>query len=122
MKCASVIGAVVVAIGLAATPSPAAASPQIASIGRVLQDDILWIESTIEQLDADTIQIRIFAPTRNATKKILWQRCTFDYSGAGTYRCGLDVAAGSRAKRRSGTWSAQLLIDGIVVAAFRYSV
>src|SRR5688500_15246196 len=62
---------------------------------------ILWVEASLTATDGDTVSVEIFSP-RNAGPRVLWQRCKFNFTGTGTYRCGIDVASGSLAQRENG--------------------
>ena len=83
--------------------------------------DVLWVEATLSATDADSVRVEIFSPRERGPRE-LWQRCKFTFSGAGTYRCGIDVAAGTLAQREVGTWNTSVTIDGAKVAQARFSV
>lgn len=82
---------------------------------------ILWVEATLSATDADSVRVEIFSPRARGPRQ-LWQRCKFNFSGAGTYRCGIDVAPGTLARREAGTWTTSVTIDGAKVATARFSV
>lgn len=83
--------------------------------------DILWVEATLSATDADSFRIEIFSPKGRGPRQ-LWQRCKFNFSGAGPYRCGIDVAAGTLAQREVGSWTTSVTFDGAKVAQTKFSV
>ena len=96
-----------------ATPLAASATetiePRLAI--HVDENDILWVEATLDAERGELVKINLRAPSRDGGYE-LWQRCSFTYSGPGTYRCGLDVADGSLARKRVGKWKVGLASGG----------
>jgi hypothetical protein len=83
--------------------------------------DIVWVEASLEDTDAEHVQVQIFSPKHGGPRE-LWQRCKFRFSGAGTYRCGIDVAEGTSAHNQTGTWVTSVTVDGAPVASTKFSV
>ena len=83
--------------------------------------DIVWVEASLEASDAQQVQVQIFSPKKGGPRE-LWQRCKFQFSGAGTYRCGIDAAAGTLASKKAGTWITSVIVDGAPVASTKFSV
>jgi hypothetical protein len=76
---------------------------------------VLWLETSLPRTTARTVKFRVFAPTGPGGRRELWQYCTVDYVGLGTYRCGVDFSRKSAARRIEGNWAARLHIDGKLV-------
>jgi hypothetical protein len=83
---------------------------------------VVWLETSLPEMEARRVVIRVFAPTGAGGRRELWQYCAVDYVGPGTYRCGVDFARGTAARRVEGTWTARLVIDGDVVARATFDV
>lgn len=92
----------------------ALAAPAAATVATEVQDEILWVAATVEQSEVGSLEIRIFTPKANGKKRSVFQRCTFNFQGTGEYRCGIDVAKGSIASKKSGRWISKVLVDGSV--------
>ena len=109
-------------IGLLVLAAPAVAQDSDDTIATSVDaTGILWVEVSLSTTDAAQVQVRIFSPKRAGPRE-LWQSCKFIFSGAGTYRCGIDVAAGTPAQRKVGTWTTSVTIDGTKVAQTKFSV
>lgn len=96
--------------------APAMAASEPAQIARAVDGDIMWFDATVGEGDASRIVTKIYAPSASGKGRSLWQRCSFNSTGAGTYRCGIDVAAGSLAAERKGTWMVRVVVDGTTLA------
>lgn len=105
----------------AASVVPAQAATPTAELGLYRRDGVLWAEALVGEGDAEAVRITFWAPAGPSSERTLWQACRFAFSGAGAYRCGVDVSAGSPARARRGEWMVKVAIDGRVVArlAFR---
>jgi hypothetical protein len=73
-----------------------------------------WLQGSIEQGEFSTVVIKIV--TKDGAQSRVWQKCSFAYSGAGDYRCGIDSAAGSLAADQTSSWVAKVSVDGRQVA------
>ena len=100
----------------------ASADPAAATIAVETQDNILWTTASVAEPDADAIEIRIMTPKTNGKKRSVFQKCIFNVQGAGDYRCGIDVAEGSVASKKSGTWVTKVLVDGSVTDRTAFSL
>lgn len=97
-----------------AVPASAATQPRPGSLSIQRDADaILWAEVSVWVTDA-VVTIHFRAPTKDG-RSVLWQRCRFDHASEGTYRCGIDVAEGSLASKRRGTWIAHAAVGGVPV-------
>jgi hypothetical protein len=76
---------------------------------------VLWLETSLPRTTAHTVKFSVFAPTGPDGRRELWQYCSVDYVGFGTYRCGVDFSRKSAARRIEGNWGARLHIDGKLV-------
>ena len=81
------------------------------------EGQILWIDATLPETEADRIVIVLLRPSNDGFRS--WNRCSFSYSGAGVYSCGADRA---ELRRHRGTWLARLLVDGERAARLRFQV
>jgi hypothetical protein len=72
-----------------------------------------WVHGSF---DGDYSSIEIKVISKDGGRTSLWQKCTFDYSGAGSYRCGIDTAEGSLADLQAGSWVAKISADGTPLA------
>jgi hypothetical protein len=63
----------------------------------------VWIDTYVPQLADVDLQVSLKAPRRNG-RRFLWQKCEFEYSGAGRYSCGFRTGRGQDASRYPGTW------------------
>ena len=102
-------------------PAAAHAEAAQASVETTTTDEILWVEADVAAAEADSLKIRISAPGKNKAKKA-FQTCSFNFSGAGTYRCGIDVAEGSIASKLTGTWTSKVIVDGAVTAQAEFTL
>jgi hypothetical protein len=71
----------------------------------------VWIDTYVLQLADVDLQVSLKAPRRTG-RRFLWQKCEFQYSGAGRYSCGFRTGRGQDASRYPGTWAAVERIDG----------
>jgi hypothetical protein len=92
-----------------------------ATVATEVQDEIFWVAASVEQSDVSSLQIRILTPKANG-KRSVFQKCIFNFSGTGEYRCGIDVAEGSIASKKSGTWTTKVLVDGAVTDRISFSL
>jgi hypothetical protein len=115
LRAATITASLVVAVSGMSAIVPLAAGAAEAPTGDVRtwvdHNDILWIEASVAAGDADVVKINVRTPAQDGTRE-LWQRCRFEFSSAGTYRCGIDVGDGSLARRRLGNWVAGVALDG----------
>lgn len=120
-KVACVVLVAFAASWISALPAGASETPVAEVLTHIDADDILWVEATVEASQDGLVKINVRAPARNGGR-ILWQRCVLPYSGPGTYRCGIDVAKGSLAHKRLGTWKAGVSFDGTHVGHTFFSM
>ena len=114
--------AIVSLLGLVGSTPAAAAQIEPASITTTIDTaDIMWFGAQVSEA-RETIRTKIFAPESKQGHRRLWQVCSFNFSGSGEYRCGIDVAAGSYAAKRDGTWIAKLFVDSKLVARAAFSL
>lgn len=92
-----------------AIAAPAAA----ATVATEVEDEILWVAASVEESDVSSLEIRILTPKTNGKRQV-FQKCIFNFSGLGEYRCGIDVAEGSIASEKSGDWTTKVFVDGVV--------
>lgn len=117
-----VISLAVTALGLTivmANPSVALAQ-EVVNLDASSSEGITWVDATFAAGDHDDVSIKIFNVTKRS--KSLWQRCNFNFTGTGTYRCGLDSEAGSLADQKGGRWVAKAFVDGRMVARHGFSL
>ena len=100
----------------------ASASPPAATVVTETQEEILWTTATVEQAGVDSLEVRIMAPKVRGKKRAVFQRCIFNFQGMGDYRCGIDVAEGSAASKRNGTWVTKVLVNGLVADRTGFSL
>ena len=100
----------------------ASADPAAATVAVETQDDILWTTASVAEPDAGSIEIRIMTPKANGKKRSVFQKCIFNVQGAGDYRCGIDVAEGSIASKKTGSWVTKVLVDGSVTDRTAFSL
>ena len=102
------------AMTMVAAPANAAElpAPEILTMHRD-GDDIMWAEVSLSGSEG-VVRIHIRAP-RKERGSARWQDCSFGDTSEGTYRCGMDVAAGSIAAAHGGKWFARATVDGVVV-------
>ena len=110
-------------VALAALLAPAAAVAQEAPAAPLAvsrAQGITWVDASLPAGEHSKVQIKILRETKRSTR--LWQRCDFSFSGAATYRCGLDSGSGSAAAARSGDWVAKVFLDGAQVSKLSFSL
>lgn len=95
-----------------ATASPALASTEAPAEITTTVDgsDILWADASLAGGLEGQVRTKILTPRDANGNRTLWQTCTFSYTGAGDYRCGIDVAEGSYADKLSGNWVVKVLV------------
>ena len=111
------------ATALAAVLAPAAAVAQEAPIVPVAVSQaggITWVDASLPAGEHSKVQIKVFKRTKGSDR--MWQRCDFNFSGAGEYRCGLDSGSGSPVAARSGNWIAKVFVDGAQVSKLGFSL
>ncbi len=119
------VAACLTSVGLTSMTALPALAEEASLSGMVqtqIQDEVLWIEAFPSQVDGNSLQIRVYASRVKRAGRILWQRCEFEYSGPGTYRCGIDVSPGSQTANRSATWRAAVVLDDTLLAKKRFSI
>lgn len=94
-----------------ATASPAHANVEAPAKLSITVDasDILWANASLAGGLEGQVRTKILTPRNANGNRTLWQTCTFNYTGAGDYRCGIDVAEGSYAEKLSGNWVVKVL-------------
>lgn len=103
--------------------SPVAASTPSATVALDRDGDVLWAVADVSSGVATTVKIKFLAPRRDdPAKRELWQVCKLPYSGAGQYRCGIDISPGSAARQRSGSWVVKVLLDKTLAAKLKFSL
>ena len=112
------IAAVLVGLVMVALAAPAASATATQEIIR--SEGVLWAEASVD--GAGPLTITIKAPKVNGEGREVWQRCRFTALGAGTYRCGIDVAEGSQAAAREGIWVSRVSVDGLFAGRARFSI
>ena len=100
-----------------AMAGPAAA----ATVATEITDEILWVEASVERSDVRSLEVRILTPKANG-KRSVFQKCIFNFQGMGEYRCGIDVAEGSPASKKSGDWTTQVRVDGQVTDRITFTL
>jgi hypothetical protein len=115
--------AVLLIAAVAVSPSAFAAGTEAltVSIEAGRGSRVLWVQAAVSGSATETVSIDIFAPRANRKGKFLWQSCDLAFSGAGEYRCGIDVSKGSPAAERTRKWVAKLEIDGAAAGRTRFS-
>ena len=108
------------ALGFAAIFAPTAAvATETADLAATTTMGITWVEAAMPAGDHDKIAIKIYKV--DGGSKSLWQRCSFNFTGIGSYRCGIDSEAGSLAAEHDGQWVAKAFVDGRQVARHRFT-
>lgn len=98
-----------VLVGSTIAPAAGAATPRVKlSVSR--QSEVVWFEAKVGSGEIHAVKIKVFTPRRSGDRS-LWQTCRLAFSGAGTYRCGMDAAQDSNAVRRKGAWKARVYLD-----------
>ena len=100
-----------------AMAAPAAA----ATVATTIEDEILWVAASVEESDVSSLEVRILTPKANG-KRSVFQKCIFNFQGTGEYRCGIDVAEGSIAQEKSGSWVTKVSVDGAVTDRINFSL
>lgn len=111
------------AVAVTAVLAPTAAFAQeapAASVTITQAGAITWVDASLPAGEHSDVQIKILKLKKGADR--VWQRCDFDFSGAGTYRCGFESGAGSLAAAQSGTWMAKVFVDGDQVSKLKFSL
>jgi hypothetical protein len=116
------LGAASVVLAVLAGPAPAATVGPDLTVEVRSTPKVLWTESSLPQMEARKVEIRVLAPTGPGGKREIWQWCRVDYVGLGTYSCGVDVGPRSPARELEGKWAARLLIDGELQARKYFSL
>ena len=106
------LGAGCVVLAVLAGPAPANTDGSNLTVEIRPTRKVLWTESSLPQMEARKVEIRVLAPTGPGGKREIWQWCRVDYVGLGTYQCGVDMGPRSPARDLEGRWAARLLIDG----------
>ena len=109
-----VLGVAAVTV-LIASPASAAVSQEVVRSGATL-----WTEATVD--GAGVVTVTIMAPQADGEGREVWQRCRFQATEAGTYRCGIDVSEGSLAAARKGVWTSKVSVDGTMFSKMRFSI
>jgi len=108
------------ALGFAAIVAPSAAFAGAgAGLTTITTEGITWVEAQVPAGDHAKVAIKIFSV--GGGSKALWQRCSFTFTGTGSYRCGIDSGRGSLAAERDGRWVAKAFVDGRQVARESFS-
>lgn len=111
----------IAALSLAAIIAPTTAfAAETAEVSTSTTDAITWVEVAVPAGDHAKVSVKIFNVEDGS--KALWQRCGFSFTGAGTYRCGIDSDAGSMAAEQDGSWVAKAFVDGRQVARQTFSL
>ena len=84
-----------------------------------IADSIRWVEVVVVDT-VERLRVRIYAPTRDGSR--LWQSCDFADATGGIYRCGVDFASKSSARRHHGVWRARIIVAGVVVDTVAFKV
>ena len=100
----------------------ASADTAAATISVDTEADILWTTASVAEADVAALEIRIMTPKGNGKKRSVFQKCIFNVQGAGDYRCGIDVADGSIASKKAGSWVTKVLVDGAVADRTAFSL
>ena len=108
-------------IGLLLQGTAMAAPAAAATVETTIENEILWVAASVEEADVSSLEVRILTPKANG-KRSVFQKCIFNFSGLGEYRCGIDVAKGSVASKKSGNWTTQVLVDGEVADRTSFSL
>lgn len=90
---------------------PAAAVTQRVQLSAEVIDGVLWVSSNYT-VSPGRFSIEIFGP-KEARRGPL-QRCHFRGSGAGEYRCGIDLTSAEDLTRSGGSWRATT-VEGMTV-------
>ena len=103
------------ALGFAAIFAPTTAvAAETAGLATTTTMGITWVEAVMPAGDHDKVAIKIYKVDDGS--KSLWQRCSFNFTGIGSYRCGIDSETGSMAAEHDGQWVAKAFVDGRQVA------
>lgn len=110
------LGAILVAMMVLSGTAQAATTLEVTKTR-----DTTWAMATTTET-VDGLQIKIYAPNANSTRRSLWQTCTFSGTYAGTHQCGIDSSVGSLADKREGTWVAKVFAGGVRVARTTFTL
>ena len=89
-----VVAISVASLAILAWPASARAE---ATIDVARDTEIVWVEAGSDGTGG--FKVTILTPREDGKRRV-WQRCSFDGSVAGTYRCGIDAGPGSMAADR----------------------
>lgn len=110
----------IAALGFAAIVAPTTAfAAEAADLATTTTEGITWVEAAVPAGNHSTVAIKIYKI--DGGTKSLWQRCNFDFTGTGSYRCGIDSEVGSMAAENDGRWVAKAFVDGRQVARQAFS-
>ncbi|MGH2751860.1 MAG: hypothetical protein ACRDK3_13460 [Actinomycetota bacterium] len=113
-KVLSVLASLVVAFtayALVAGPTRGEAASLDADPAVIRGRKVTWVQMDLPETKARKVRIEMLTPKVNG-KRHLWQFCSMDYVGLGTYRCGLDVGGSTPAGSMRGKWLGKLKVDG----------
>lgn len=118
---AAVLGAMAITAAAPAQAATATEDPAEVVVSKVIEDDIMWFEASVPTDQDGILRTKVFAPTSGGARR-LWQVCTFGTNGPGRYRCGIDVAEGSHAREKNGTWMVKVFVGRSEVARLAVSL
>ena len=101
-----------------AAPTGALAA-EAATLDTTTSAGITWVDATVPAGDHAKVTIKIINVSERSSS--VWQRCTFNFTGTGNYRCGIDSGAGSLAHEQGGRWIAKAFVDGEQIARKAFS-
>jgi hypothetical protein len=104
---------IAVVVGALMTAAPGARAAE-AGMSIAREGSILWTIGSVSDDEAERVVVKILTPRDEDGDRSVFQKCTFVYSGAGDYRCGIDISKGSVAAKLSGRWVARVSVDGDV--------
>jgi hypothetical protein len=84
--------------------------------------DVRWVDAHVPEMAATFLTTKIYRLRNVDGSRVLWQVCRFAYSGAGRYRCGIDVAIGSLAQIAQSDWVTVVSVDSEQVARRGFTV
>ncbi|MDP9069501.1 MAG: hypothetical protein M3N53_14325 [Actinomycetota bacterium] len=85
-----------------------------------VSEGVTWVQLHLEAGDHSDVSIKIFKVRKRRDR--LWQRCDLNYSGAGTYRCGLDSSRRPFVRSERGRWIAEALVDDLLIARQEFTL
>lgn len=116
---AAAVTAAIVVVGLASSPARASTGSDAVAVS--LRGEVVWAEARMTRSAARQVRIEFLTPPKDHARRV-WQSCTIQVSSRGSYGCGLDVAAGSPALRRSGTWAVRVFRDGTIMGRLEFNI